>query len=81
MSRTPTRFNLADVVRNIRAARQAGADGVDARPDQRAPVLSRTSTQEFPQSPIGETSPRDYTGHEFSRLRWDSRDLKPRNRF
>jgi hypothetical protein len=33
MSRTPARFTQADVARTIRAARQAGAEGVEIRPD------------------------------------------------
>jgi len=33
MSRTPARFTQADVARTIRAAKQAGADGVEVRPD------------------------------------------------
>jgi hypothetical protein len=33
MSRTPARFTQADVARTIRAARQAGAGGVEIRPD------------------------------------------------
>lgn len=33
MSRTPARFTQADVARTIRAAKQAGAGGVEVRPD------------------------------------------------
>ena len=33
MSRTPARFTQADVARTIRAAKQAGAGGVEIRPD------------------------------------------------
>ena len=33
MSRTPARFTQADVARTIRAAKQAGAVGVEVRPD------------------------------------------------
>jgi hypothetical protein len=33
MSRTPARFTQADIARAIRAARQAGAGGVEVRPD------------------------------------------------
>jgi hypothetical protein len=33
VSRTPARFTQADVARTIRAARQAGAEGVEIRPD------------------------------------------------
>ena len=33
MSRTPARVTQADVARTIRAAKQAGADGVEIRPD------------------------------------------------
>lgn len=33
MSRTPARITQADVARAIRAARQAGADAVEVRPD------------------------------------------------
>ena len=33
MSRTPARFTQADVARTIRAAKQAGAAGVEIRPD------------------------------------------------
>jgi hypothetical protein len=33
MSRTPARFTQADVARTIRAAKQAGAGGVELRPN------------------------------------------------
>lgn len=33
MSRTPARFTQADAARTIRAAKQAGAGGVEFRPD------------------------------------------------
>jgi hypothetical protein len=33
MSRTAARFTQADVARTIRAAKQAGAGGVEVRPD------------------------------------------------
>lgn len=33
MSRTPARFTQADVARTIRAAKQAGASGVEIRPN------------------------------------------------
>jgi hypothetical protein len=33
MSRTPARFTQAEVARTIRAAKQAGAGGVEVRPD------------------------------------------------
>lgn len=33
MSRTPARFTQADIARTIRAAMQAGASGVEVRPD------------------------------------------------
>jgi hypothetical protein len=33
MSRTPARVTQADVARSIRAAKQAGAGGVEIRPD------------------------------------------------
>lgn len=47
MSRTPARFTQADVARAIRAARQAGAEGVEMRPDGTIVVkLSPTSTAE-----------------------------------
>lgn len=33
MSRTPAKFTQADINRSIRAAKQAGAGGVEIRPD------------------------------------------------
>ena len=33
MSRTPAHFTQADIARTIRAAKQAGAGGVEVRPD------------------------------------------------
>lgn len=39
MSRTPARITQADVARAIRAAKQAGAGGVEIRPDGTILVL------------------------------------------
>lgn len=33
MSRTPAHFTQADIARTIRAAKQAGAGGIEVRPD------------------------------------------------
>lgn len=43
MSRTPARFTQADVARTIRAAKQAGAGGVEIRPD--GSILIHLSTK------------------------------------
>lgn len=48
MSRTAARITQADVARSIRAAKQAGAGGVEVRPDGTIYIhLSPTSAQEI----------------------------------
>jgi hypothetical protein len=60
MSRTPARFTQADVARSIRAAKQAGAGGVEVRPDGTIFVHLSSSRDrgKLPQEPEIELEPK-----------------------
>ena len=53
MSRTPAKVTQADVARAIRAAKQAGAKGVEIRPDGTI-YISLTNGSEFGKPPAEE---------------------------
>lgn len=57
MTRTPARITQADVARSIRAAMQAGAGGVEVRPDGTIYIhLSPASAQEIEPPAVDEES-------------------------
>jgi hypothetical protein len=56
MSRTPARVTQADVARTIRAAKQAGAEGVEVRPDGTIYVrLAQKSAADNEKTPVDES--------------------------
>lgn len=59
MSRTAAKFNQADLARTIRAAKQAGGEGVELRPDgtiyiHLSPSFAQESTTERIEEDEGE---------------------------
>lgn len=58
MTRTPAKFTQADVARAIRAAIQAGAAGVELRPEGVIHIaLSPKSSPDKPEMPLDQDKP------------------------